>query len=305
MRHSKYWDDFERRINETVNSVKFGTPLPIRRVACFITDKCNFRCQYCNGSFKCNELNEKQFNDIVQKYPQSIIHITGGEPSIVKWLYPYIEKTKATFHLNTNAYIRPPKNIKRLKVSLDSYNSKTFNNLVGVNAFDRVVENIKWASTKTVTSITCLLNKQTYVDTPKFMKWCRITFPDLYAVFFSVYKGNDKRFMFTDKTSDDFFNNIKPLLENEMDPESLALFTETIDNKIRIMQKRRFPENIVEPCYLSMSERVFSPTSVESNCSHLYRDGVCHKTNNKHEKCLYGCNRRLVAFNQEVSDKLQ
>ena len=49
MRHSKYWDDFSRRIEETVNAVKGDYNPIVRRVACFVTDRCNFRCEYCNS----------------------------------------------------------------------------------------------------------------------------------------------------------------------------------------------------------------------------------------------------------------
>jgi molybdenum cofactor biosynthesis enzyme MoaA len=300
MRHSKYWDDFERRIQEVSKALKEGTKPPIRRVSCFITNKCNFRCQYCNCVFGSKELSNERFDQIVQTYPRSIIHITGGEPSTIPWLYPYIEKTKATFHLNTNAYIPPPKNIKRLKVSLDSCDPDVFNNLVQVDAFSRVVKNIQKASTETVVSVTCLLNQETYKDTPKFMKWCRKNLPHIYAVFFSVYKGDNPRFKFTNKSVEDFFQNIKPQLEAEMDQESYDLLNETLDEKLRIMQGIRFPENNCGKCYLSMSEKVFDCFGGEFNCSHLFRDGVKHTTNNKHPKCLYGCNRRLVAFNQEV-----
>ena len=58
-------------------------------------------------------------------------------------------------------------------------------------------------------------------------------------------------------------------------------------------------------CYLSMSERVISPSGQESFCSHLYRDGIMNTEPNKHEKCKYGCNQRLVKFNEEVAFRLR
>jgi MoaA/NifB/PqqE/SkfB family radical SAM enzyme len=306
---SKYWDDFDRRIQETVNCIKTGKTVPIRRLAVFITNKCNFKCAYCNVNQDKNELSIEQFDNLVQRYGQTaIIHITGGEPSTVKWLYKYIDSTPdVRFHLNSNLLLTPPRNIKRLKVSLDSKNEKYFNSLVGFpGAFNRVVSNIKRASSYVVASITYTLTRENYKDAPEFMRWCRKEFPDLYAVFFSVYKGNNPRFAFTKDVAGDFFNNIKPKLQTEMDLESLSLLNETIDEKFRIMQGVRFPENRQNiPCYISMSERVVDWFNNIYNCSHLYRDNITQRGNNKCQKCLYGCNRRLVSFNEEVEKRLR
>jgi len=304
---SLYWDDFERRIGETVDCLQTQRPVPIRRVAVFVTDKCNFRCHYCNVAFSHNTMPESVFRGIVDKYGDSaIIHITGGEPSLCSWLYPLIERASgARFHLNTNAFLTPPTNIKRLKVSLDTHKANYFNELTQRTSFNRVVNNIKRGCEYTVTSITCTLTRENYKDAPDFMKFCRDSFPGLYAVFFSIYKGTKPRFAFQDKDVETFFNETRPLLQEQMDKESLNLFLETIDEKRRLLEGIRFPENNHGTCYLSLSERVFDTQGNEYNCSHLYRDGIMHTDNNKHRKCLYGCNRRLVAFNEEVTQILK
>lgn len=304
---SLYWDDFKQREIETITCIKNQINIPIRRVCLHITNKCNFRCKYCNLQFGNNEMTQEQFSRIIHRFGKNCIyHITGGEPSLVNWLYDFIKERKdIKFHLNTNAFIIPPDNIKRLKVSLDTNNQKDFDSLVNrVGAFERVVENIKIKSEQIVTSITCVLSKHTYKNSPVFMEWCRKSFPKLYAVFFSCYKGTDKRFLMEQMDIDYFFNNVKPKLENVMDKESRELLHETIDEKFRLIKGCRFPENdLLIPCYLSMSEKVFDWNG-EYNCSHLYRDGILHKDFTKHTKCLYGCNRRLVKFNQDVYAKL-
>lgn len=306
---SKYWDDFKRREKETLVSLIENKPIKVRRVAVFITDKCNFNCDYCNVKFGCNTLSKNKFDDIVKKYGQdAIIHITGGEPSVVKWLYNYIEKTpNVKFHLNSNCFLNPPRNIKRLKVSLDTSNPEYFNSLVGrKNVFKKVIKNIQYACTYTTTSITYTLTRENYKDAPAFMEFCKTTFKGLYAVFFSVYKGNNKRFVFQKEDVDNFFDNIRYKLQDKMDSESLRLFRETIDEKFRLIQGIRFPESdLSKPCYLSLSERVFDAQGNEFRCSHLYRDGICHVTSKKHNKCLYGCNRRLVKFNQDIEKRLK
>ena len=304
MRHSLYWDDFNRRAKETVTCLQAGNEVPVRRVSVFITEKCNMACSYCNHPKSNAELPESSFSDIVNKYgSQAIIHITGGEPSLVSWLYPYLEKNGAAnrFHLNTNMLILPPaKSIKRLKVSLDSCDEEYWNKLVGKNSFRTVVDNIKKCLKDTVLSITYTMTRENYQQIPKFISFANSELKGLYAIFFSVYKGVNKRFVFSDKDVSLFFNKVKPLMNAMLDTESDALLNETITEKFRMMQGIRFPENTSSTCYLSLSERVFTPNGNVSGCSHLVRDGVTNKPGEKHEKCRYGCNRRLVAFNEYV-----
>ena len=305
---SKYWDDFEKRIDETVSCIKNDIEVPTRRVAVFITNKCNFRCKYCNVSFDDKEMTQKTFESLVEKYgKEALIHITGGEPSTVRWLYPFIDSCEGVrFHLNTNAFLTPPKNVKRLKVSLDTNNKQHFEHLVShIASFDRVVNNIKEATENTIVSITCVLSKQTYLQAPEFMSWCREQFPKLYAVFFSCYKGTNEYFAMNEADAEHFFTKTKPKLEERMDVESLALFKETYDQKLRMFGNQRFPENKNSLCYLSMSERVIDYNGEVYRCSHLFRDGIKRNTSEKHEKCISGCNRRLIKFNEDVENKLK
>jgi len=299
---SLYWDNFKLRENETIECIKNRIDPPIRRVSVFITNTCNFRCAYCNMKFGKQEMYKDIFDDIVKQYRDSIIHITGGEPSVVGWLYNYIDSNKGTFHLNTNAYIVPPTNIKRLKVSLDSCDEEYFNKLVCKSgAFEKICQNIKDFSPKAITSITSVLNRENYKDSPKFMAFCRKEFPNLYAVFFSIYKGKNPRFIMNDIDTSTFFDYISHDLEKEMDKESLSLFRETIDEKRRIVNGERFPENKVGSiCYLSLSERAYDWNGKLYRCSHLLRDGVYNNDSKICNECRYGCNRRLVKFNQDV-----
>lgn len=308
MRHSLYWDDFERRINETVIALQNGKTPPVRRVAVFITDRCNFKCEYCNSQDNNRILSESRFKEVLEKYGNTaLIHITGGEPSMVPWLYPLIRKTgnKYRYHLNTNAFITPPyESIKRLKISLDHYDAEKWNSVVGRNAFNKVIENIKLAMKHTVVSLTYTLSKKNYLDSIKFVRFVKREFPDLYAIFFSVYKGINPDYAITDRDADRFFDEVLPKLKKELSNESLALIRETIDEKRRLIQGVRFPSNKTGHCYISMSERVISPDGNEFACSHLYRDNIFSTEPVKHEKCLYGCNRRLVQFNEQVSKGL-
>ena len=54
-----------------------------------------------------------------------------------------------------------------------------------------------------------------------------------------------------------------------------------------------------------MSERVFNWKGKEYNCSHLFRDRIFLNNSQKVKQCKYGCNRRLVKFNQELEKELR
>ncbi len=188
---SLYWDDFKKREQETINCLKSNKPIPVRRVSIHITERCNFRCQYCNMQFSNNEMHIETFKQILDKYKDTaLFHITGGEPSTVSWLYDFIKcnGNDYRFHLNTNAFIKPPaESVKRLKVSLDTYKENYFNMLVNKrDAFQDVIKNIKYACENTVTSITCVLSRQTYRDVPQFMKFCKEQFKG-YMLCFLVF----------------------------------------------------------------------------------------------------------------------
>ena len=127
----------------------------------------------------------------------------------------------------------------------------------------------------------------------------------LYAVFFSVYKGTNPKFSIDECTANDFFANIKPIMDCFLDKESKALFNETIDEKMRLMQGVRFPDNDCGICFLSLSEVVYRWDGTKSACSHLFRDGILNIPGQKHAKCKYGCNRRLVDFNNLVLESIE
>jgi len=302
---SEYWDDFERREKETIECIRTMTPIPVRRVAVFITERCNFKCTYCHVNQTPISVPKLRFNEIINEYGgKSIIHITGGEPSCVPWLYDYIDGHWGyKFNLNTNAFLTPPKNVNRMKISFDTCDEELFNKLVGVDAFESVTYNIEEACKNSTVSLTCVLSKQTYNKTVELAQYCAKNFKGLYALFFSIYKGTNPNFLMTNDDINIFYETIKPKLERELNTESLELLNETLDKKIRLQRWLRFPENdLSQPCYISMSERVVAPTGEIFLCSHLYRDGIFESEPKKYPRCSYGCNTRLVKFNNDVHE---
>jgi MoaA/NifB/PqqE/SkfB family radical SAM enzyme len=232
---------------------------------------------------------------------------------MVPWLYDTLrnlscESEEYKFHLNTNCYEWPPVSaIKRLKVSLDSHSEAYWNNLVGKkDAFERVTRHIAEVSRLTVTSVTCTLTHENIHYVLDYTNWLRELVPHLYAIFFSIYKGTNPRFQITENDAKVFFGYYLRELNKILDEESVALLAETLSEKHRLMEGIRFPENKPgDICWLSTTERVIAPDGEEYTCSHLYRDGIKMKQSIKHEKCRYGCNRRLVAFNTYIEERIE
>lgn len=331
---SKYWDDFERRITETVNAVKCDAVPPLRRICLHITSKCNFNCQYCNEKHENKTLPVELFDRITKEYSQmggGILHITGGEPSVVKWLPDGISRcpSNVTVNFNTNCYKLMPLNtynrIGRIKVSLDTDNAIYFNELVNKNkAFETVINNLNKLSFKAKDiSITYTMTKQNYANIPNFLKFFYTKLPRMYAVFFSTYKGNNKDFVFSEDDMEKFWGitvpQMKELFIENNDQESLWLF-ENSYNQDTLRSDIRFPENLSTSCYLSKSELVVNENGDTWRCSHLFRDKVDNSGLNikdyslnyihnnieieQNEKCLYGCNLKLINFNKQVEDIL-
>lgn len=309
-RNSEYWDDFQLRAEETARCLADGRPVPVRRVAVFVTNRCNFRCRYCNVGFGTRDLPQDRFEEILREFGTApIYHITGGEPSVVKWLYPFLRENgkRYRFHLNTNAFIpTPAESVRRLKVSLEGIDEAWDRMVQHPGAFGAVLRNVKAAIPLTAVSLTYTLSRMTFRASVEFARFARRELPGLYAVFFSIYKGANPEFQMSEAEAGEFFGDILPALREELDDESRALIDETLDEKRRLLQGVRFPGNEARlPCYLSMSERVVAPDGTISTCSHLYRDGIRPAGYDKHPKCLYGCNQRLVGFNEEVQALLE
>jgi MoaA/NifB/PqqE/SkfB family radical SAM enzyme len=343
---SKYWDLFEQRIDETHNALRENTLPPLRRLSLHITNKCNMKCSYCNECHSPKQLSKELFFKLIKEYSQmggGILHITGGEPTCVPYLFDVIRDTvyydNVDIHLNTNLMTNLPDDviprIKRLKVSLDSHDAEYFDSLVGIpNAHQLVMKNLKKINELNsrnegpIVSITYTMTRENYKHIPNFLEMYYKELPHLYAVFFSAYKGTNERFTFTPTDIGSLFDEIVPILNHVMesagDTESRFLFHASHDENT-FDSKVRFRENMHMPCYLQLSELTVNEDGDASNCSHLYRDGVGHTGLNisdmslsqvffkakdryaftpLHDKCKYGCNKKLVAFNKKVEYEL-
>lgn len=148
---SWYWELFKQRMEETVQSLKYGILPPLRRLSLHITNRCNLKCSHCNERPTSQMMPKEMFYRLLHEYHQmggGVFYITGGEPSCVPYFFTALNNPQIHFndikHLNTNPISRIPVSalmiIKRLKVSLDSPDAVYFDRLVGIpHTFDRVM----------------------------------------------------------------------------------------------------------------------------------------------------------------------
>ena len=139
-----------------------------------VTDRCNFRCIYCQskGPFKFLPHEEiltfEEIESIVRtgvKLGVKVVRLTGGEPLLRKGIVELIERLAKIpgledLSLTTNGYflldlVRPLKDagLKRINISLDTISEKKFSELTGGFSLKRVLEGIECALSCGFTSV--------------------------------------------------------------------------------------------------------------------------------------------------------
>lgn len=333
---SNYWDDFQIRVNSTIDCLKAGKLPNLERLTVHLTKRCNFHCEYCNMRFSESQMDFELAKKIVDDYTEMggrTIHFTGGEPSIVSYLEDLCKYAKSkglTVSMNSNCYQAiDTTNVDKLKTSFDTPYEDEFNEIIGVNGFNTVCENLKLYS-KTMKgkmlSITAVLNRKTYKHMLELAQFVEENF-DVYNLYYSNYKGDNPEYAFTVEEIDDMFQNYIPKVlqffkdtDNFYSYKQLSLYKPTDF----LNSSCRFIENKTIPCYIQLSEMTIDVDGFCYNCSHLYRDGVkfdkkinvkdkslkdCFRELKKDlngcyvclsEKCLSGCNANLIGFNKAV-----
>jgi sulfatase maturation enzyme AslB (radical SAM superfamily) len=300
-----FWDRIAERAKETLLALSSGSIPRIIRYAVHVTSACNMRCKYCHDRKPSSQMIDRSlFSDICKRAgTEGIVHITGGEPSLVPWIYDEIvaNQTITKFAWNSNLLRLPPDDILRIlfrvKTSLDDYHADRWNDLVGGDFFDKVVANIKRAIglTKHVSVSYTATHKNAH-RFDNFIRFCQDQFPGLFSISASFYKGDgDSELALTSEDLELLFEHA-----DFLDPVSKQIFHATHNIK-----KNEWPENIEIPCYLSMSERLFDEFGREFYCSHLFRDGVTPPGRpGLDHHCVTGCNARFYKFNKQIHDEL-
>jgi len=334
---SNYWDDFQIRVNETIDCLGKGCLPSLQRLTVHLTKACNFRCTYCNGSLSEGTMKEATAQKIVDEFSGmggSIIHFTGGEPTIVSYfedICAYAKSKGLQVSSNTNAFKRVDvTNIDKLKASFDTADKIQFNKMVGTDAFDKVVDNLTYYSEAMGTkmlSVTAVLNKNTYRGMLDLSQFAHRHFK-LYNLYYSNYKGDNPDMAFEEWQIDEMFERYIPVVlayfritDNQYSHKQLKLYHkyDFVNSPVR------FEDNKVIPCTIQLSEMSIDVNGKCHNCSHLFRDGVLPKVDVNvtdmslndcfvvlkkklegdyvyiSDKCLSGCNCNLIGFNKAVS----
>jgi sulfatase maturation enzyme AslB (radical SAM superfamily) len=152
---------------------------PLSRCELILTDACNFRCPYCRGLKE--EINKTlplaQAMSIVSSWALdglSNIRFSGGEPTVYKGLLELVEFTKALgvkrIAISTNGSADQTyydelieAGVNDFSISFDaccaSFGDKMAGGIPG--AWERIVENIKYLSTKTYVTLGIVVTEET------------------------------------------------------------------------------------------------------------------------------------------------
>lgn len=161
-----------------------------------VTKECNFKCTYCRpggeGIYNDNDIMtvseiEKCISFLVKEGFDSV-RITGGEPFLRKDLIDIINTISNIKGINnvsmvTNGSILNKEIIKKLKnsnissitVSLDTMDPIVFNNIVKVDCFDKIIQNIIFLREADInTRINMVVTKENIDMLPELMIFCSI-----------------------------------------------------------------------------------------------------------------------------------
>ena len=331
---SNYWDDFEQRVKETCAALEKGELPPLRRLTVHLTQGCNLQCAYCNMENAPRTIDEDLTYKIIEEYKEiggQTIHFTGGEPTIVPFFLDICEYAKdigLVTSANTNAVKRvDTTNIDKLKASFDVTDRKEYAEIVGVDCFDKVVENLKHYSESMkgkMLSITAVVDKTTFRGMLDLAEFVYDNF-EVYNLYFSSYKGFNKERTLSEVEVEELFMihipdtlNFFKKVGADYSYKQLALYKpgDFADTRNRF-------EYV--PCSIQLSEMTIDVDGVCHNCSHLYRDGdreyisvlcsplgECFKMLKQNvrwencisENCLSGCNTNLMGFNRAIQEKM-
>lgn len=195
-----------------------GRHIHYLRVA--VTDRCNFRCQYCMPS---DGVEWMEHNDIL-RYEELLriinafaslgvdkVRITGGEPLVRKGLIPFLHKVTAIpgikeVAVTTNgsmleeyAPLLKQAGVKRINVSLDTLQPGRFKQITGQDALHQVLAGIKKAQEVGLAPIKINMVVMRNFNSDELADFASLAKSDPYQVRFIEYMpiGGDKKYLFS------------------------------------------------------------------------------------------------------------
>lgn len=195
-----------------------GRRIHYLRVA--VTDKCNFRCQYCmpSGGVKWIEhddiLRYEELLRIINAFASlgvDKVRITGGEPLVRKGLIPFLHKVTAIpgireVAVTTNgsmleeyAPILKQVGVKRINVSLDTLYPERFKQITGQDALYQVLAGIKKAQEVGFIPIKINMVVMKKINSDELADFANLAMDNPYQVRFIEYMPfcSEKNYLFT------------------------------------------------------------------------------------------------------------
>jgi len=195
-----------------------GRHIHYLRVA--VTDRCNFRCQYCMPS---DGVKWMEHDDIL-RYEEILriikafvslgvdkVRITGGEPLIRKGLIPFLRKvttipgikelvvTTNGSMLEEYATLLKEIGVKRVNVSLDTLDPERFKQITGQDALYQVLAGIKKAQEIGLTPIKINMVVMKNFNSDELADFANLIMDNPYQVRFIEYMPfcSEKKYLFT------------------------------------------------------------------------------------------------------------
>ncbi|GMB00295.1 GTP 3',8-cyclase MoaA [Pelosinus sp. IPA-1] len=195
-----------------------GRRIHYLRVA--VTDRCNFRCQYCMPSDGVkwtehdNILRYEELLRIIHAFTSlgiDKVRITGGEPLVRKGLIPFLKKVTAIAGikevvLTTNgsmleeyAPLLKKAGVKRVNVSLDTLYPERFKKITGQDALHQVLAGIKKAQAVGLTPIKINMVVMKDFNSDELVDFANLAMENPYQIRFIEYMPfcSDKNYLFT------------------------------------------------------------------------------------------------------------
>lgn len=176
-------------------------------LAHMVTYRCNMRCHYCiYWKWKSYEMNTTEIGKMMNEASElgiAVYTATGGEPLLRNDIDTILKLAKDnglyTMLVTNGLFLksRDTSNIDLLTISLDTLDREKFYRITGVDALDRVIEAMKWASEITNTCINVVLhddNMNEIEDLVRFAESCNvgITFEPVSAYFHGCPNADSK-----------------------------------------------------------------------------------------------------------------
>lgn len=160
----------------------------LQRCELILTDKCNFKCAYCRGMKKEDQvsLSFEEAMSVIDMWTVGNvknIRLSGGEPTVWKGLISLVQYAKAAgierIALSTNGsastltydkLIRA--GVNDFSISLDACCANMGNQMAGVNnVFQRIVDNIIYVSLRRYTTVGVVITEQNQDDINNIIKF--------------------------------------------------------------------------------------------------------------------------------------